>query len=220
MLQKMGLQKGALSKPPSANALLCQLKPNNAFKLHELDFCTLNAVEDARRIISDYSLPQKSNGCIDLALASVVLSPNAQNDSNMEDHLVDEWLGSYISEKSDATSQSFINGLDSGWNRMWSERVKKCLQYIPLYRNELLLFCKTLTSGGTLLLVINATGLELLFGILGKINPLFMEKPVPIFPHSKFIASPLFSILWRNVRYMFMCLCIVCYNKFNICSYS
>ena len=195
------MQGVGFSKPPSAGGLVLQLKPSSAFEHHYLDFCAPNAVDDALHIISETRLLRKSDGQIDFGLASAVLWPNAQNDSNMPD-LDEESLDfdSDISSETGATNQSLINGLDSGWNRIKSKRIKNCLQYIPLYRNELLFFVKTLTFGGNLLLVISSTGLELLFGILEKINPLFMEKPVPIFPSAKFRAYPLFYILWRKVQ--------------------
>ena len=185
------------SKPPSAGGLDFMLKDyENYFEHHELDFCAPNAVVVALSLISKTRLPP---GLTVLGLASAVLWPNAQNDSNVAD--LDK--GSLVSNSNSSSEagaiQPLINGLHSEWNLLNSRRIKNCLPYIPLYRNELLLFCKKLTDDGNLLLVISSTGTELLFGILDKINPLFEEKPLPIFPSENFTSNPLFYILWRKV---------------------
>lgn len=128
-------------------------------------------------------LIKKCLGKVDFVLLSVVLS-------------------SVITTNQSNTSA--VNGLDNKWNEINFTRkeIKKCLEYIPLYRNEILFFCKYLKNNGNLLLIIGETGIELLFGMLEKLNPLFNKEPAVIFPSKTFRAYPQIYILWRAVRFL------------------
>lgn len=96
-------------------------------------------------------------------------------------------LSIVLSSGKNTPIESASNVLDKKWNEIDYTRkgIKTCLPYISLYRNEILFFCKYLKTSGNLFLVIGDTGIELLFGMLDKLNPLFKEKPTLIFPSPK-----------------------------------
>lgn len=209
-LQKNGMKGVGISKPPCDGGLFLKISETRAFEHYNMDFCDANAVTEAEVLKAKSRVLRKNNGRVNFGLASAVLFPNSKVNTFKKAPIDFNTIFD-----SDETFMPIVTGLDNDWNiqiknsmiknglgKEWN-RINKSLPYIPLYRNEILFFCKTLIHGGNLLLIIGETGVELLFGILEKLNPLFEEKPLPIFPSEKFRASPQFYILWRGVRLWF-----------------